>query len=70
MEYFDNIFALQPSKIVLSKPKNSEYKKIVITIKKKDYQIESFTEKQTFHKNVSFDEVVSFCNNTVGKQFF
>lgn len=70
MEYFDNIFALQPSKIVLSKPKNSEYKKIVITKKKKDYQIESFTEKQAFHKNVSFDEVVSFCNNTVGKQFF
>lgn len=41
-------------RMILSKPdKSAEYKKITVTRKNNQYQIEKFTEKQAFHENVS-----------------
>ena len=40
-------------RMILSKPdKSAEYKKIVVTHKGENYQIEKFTERQAFHENV------------------
>ena len=45
--------------MVLSKPeKTAEYRKITITQKAANYQIEKFTEKQAFHENVSREELI------------
>ena len=46
-------------RMVLSKPeKTAEYRKITITQKAANYQIEKFTEKQAFHENVSREELI------------
>ena len=46
-------------RMVLSKPeKTAEYRKITITQKVANYQIEKFTEKQAFHENVSREELI------------
>lgn len=45
--------------MILSKPeKTAEYRKITITQKAANYQIEKFTEKQAFHENVSREELI------------
>ena len=46
-------------RMILSKPeKTAEYRKITITQKATNYQIEKFTEKQAFHENVSKEELI------------
>jgi len=55
------------NKIIISKPsaKNSNYKKIVIELKGKKYQISQYTEKQVFHENVEEKALASKCVNIV-----
>ena len=48
-------------KIVLSNPKDTKFKKIVITKKDKGYQAEKFTDKQAFHENLNDNQVALFC---------
>ncbi len=46
-------------RMILSKPdKSAEYKKITVTRKENQYQIEKFTEKQAFHENVNKEELL------------
>lgn len=56
--------------IVLSKPKNCEYRKIQIVRKAKDYQLECYTQKQVFHKNFSKQEVADYLEQELGEHFF
>lgn len=51
------IFESGAHKAVLSKGKNSEYKKITIAKMPKFYQIAKCTEKQVFHENVQPDKI-------------
>lgn len=48
-----------PDRIIISKPssKESEYKKIDINIKEKNYQIAKYTDKQVFHENTAKDKL-------------
>ena len=55
-EAWDAGLADRPSKIILSKPgKAQTYKKIVLVRKKDYYQMEQYTDKQVFHRNVAPD---------------
>lgn len=69
--YFDEIFACDLAKLVLSKPvgKTAKYKKIVISRKKDGFQIEKFTQTQVFHENVSAKEVRIFCEELLGTEY-
>lgn len=60
---FNEIVAAMPQKIVFSKPKvkTEGYKKIVITVKGKDYQAEKFTDKQAFHDNITASDLAQYC---------
>ena len=71
MDKLHEIFASGPDRITVSKPSSKEviYKKAVITKMKDGYQIEKFTQKQAFHKNVTPDEAESFCRSVMGKSF-
>lgn len=66
-EIFSNAFV----KAVISKPstKTSEFKKINITRKKDNVQVEKFTQKQAFHENMSLAEAKAFCEKYVGVEF-
>lgn len=65
MEYIGAIFGDTINRAVISNPakKAAEIKKAVITLKNiggtEKYQIESFTEKQAFHKNVKKADIAS-----------
>ncbi|MEG0753884.1 MAG: methyltransferase, partial [Angelakisella sp.] len=50
-------------RLVLSKPRSKTipYKKTVISKKAGSYQIEQFTEKQAFHRNIAEGELFDFC---------
>ncbi|MEG0542561.1 MAG: SAM-dependent methyltransferase [Angelakisella sp.] len=50
-------------RLVLSKPRSKTilYKKTVISKKAGGYQIEQFTEKQAFHRNIAEGELFDFC---------
>ncbi len=59
LTHLNNISALAPSKVVLSKPatKRQELKKIVAERKESDYQLSKYTEKQVFHENISPEDL-------------
>ena len=65
MEYIGAVFGEVITRAVISNPakKSSELKKAVITLKNiggtEKYQIESFTEKQAFHKNVEKADIAA-----------
>lgn len=63
VNYFSSMFASDLSKIIISKPRNKEedYKKIVVEKKGSGYQISKYTEKQVFHENLNYPEVVNRC---------
>jgi len=58
-ETIEKFFSEKIYKIVISKPekKNSQFKKLVISKQKNGYQLEKFTDKQVFHKNVKFESL-------------
>ena len=61
----NDIFSEEIIKLVISNKVNKDvkYNKINILLKeiktKKYYQIEKFTDKQVFHKNISLEEIKS-----------
>lgn len=57
-EAMDEIFAVNPLRIIISKPigKDAQFRKITITQKENGFQIEKLTDKQAFHENISFEE--------------
>lgn len=59
-----------PYKLVLSKAKNCEYRKVQILKKAKNYQIEKYTQKQVFHENLSIEELESYLLKELGIHFF
>ena len=67
----DDIFNNNIYQVVLSKATktNLEYKKITIKKLKDYFQISSFTQKQVFHSNVSFNEVKNICLENLQNNF-
>lgn len=55
------IFENNIKKIILSNPKDTKFKKIVISKLDSLFQAEKFTEKQVFHENMKKDQVALFC---------
>lgn len=60
-----------PYKIIISKPvsKTGEYQKIVIELKKNNYQISKYTEKQVFHENLKKTELAQRCDELITDSF-
>ena len=65
MEYLGAIFGDSIVRAVISNPakKSADIRKVVISLKNiggaEKYQIESFTEKQAFHKNIEKQDIVA-----------
>lgn len=59
-----------PYKLVLSKAKNCEYRKVQILKKEKNYQIEKYTQKQVFHENLDKEELEVYLLQELGTHFF
>ena len=55
------IFKESIVKIVLSNPKDTKYKKIVISKYEGGFQAEKLTEKQAFHENLKANQLALFC---------
>ena len=60
-DYLENIFKNKPLKIIVSNGKNSEYKKIVLTLIDNNYMVEKFTQKQAFHEHLKIEECIDYC---------
>ena len=58
-EYIEKIFSYKPEKLVISKPvsKQSEYKRINVSMISGFYQISKYTDKQVFHENLKENAV-------------
>ena len=69
-EVIYKIFENDIHKAVLSKGKDSEYKKITVAKMPKFYQIAKCTEKQVFHENVPFDKIAERTSELMSGQFF
>ena len=69
--YIERIFENKASKIVISKPasKQSEFKKITVSLMPKFYQIAKYTEKQVFHENITADKIAERCFEIVENEF-
>lgn len=67
----EKIINLKTYKIILSNPvnKDSKYKKVHVKLKKDSYQIESFTETQVFHQNMSFYEIKEYLIEAIKSDF-
>lgn len=67
----DELLAVSPEKIVLSKPlsKANKYKKIVIIKKSDMFAVEKFTEKQAFHEKIDRSELSGLCTEQLGCDF-
>lgn len=70
IEEITKIMEEKPYHIILSKAKNSEYKRIQIFQKEENYQIEKYTEKQVFHQTASIDNIESYVNQELGIHFY
>lgn len=68
-ELIKEILTNEIKKIVLSNPKGTKFKKIVISKKECGYQAEKFTETQAFHENMSDDQVALFCYTLMEEGF-
>lgn len=69
-ETIEELMQSLPYKIILSKAKNCEYRKVQILKKEKDYQIEKYTQKQVFHENILAGEVQDYLIRELGVHFF
>lgn len=61
----DKIFKDNILKVILSNPRLSDYKKIVIEKKSSGYQITKFTDKQVFHENKKLNEIVNYIEESM-----
>jgi len=70
-QYVEQIFTNNPLKTIVSKPisKNNRYKKIVIENKESYYQASKYTEKQVFHENLTYIQVIDFCTTQLESDF-
>ena len=68
-EIIYKIFGNDIKKAVLSKGRDSEYKKITISKMPKFYQIAKCTEKQVFHENIQPDEIANRVFELMSGQF-
>lgn len=69
-EAIHNLMLSQPYKIVLSKPKNTDYRKVQILKKEKNYQIERYTKTQVFHENVDEVQLAAYLGQELGIHFY
>ena len=60
IQIIKEIFENDILKAVLSNPKDTKYKKIVITRKECGFQAEKFTQTQAFHENLSDEQLALF----------
>ena len=62
-DYIKRIFENDIQKAVFSKPvnKDGEFKKITVSRMPKFFQVAKFTEKQVFHENIDFSNIVERC---------
>lgn len=63
------IFKNKIIKAVLSNPKETKYKKIIISKTEQGFQAEKFTETQAFHENLNDDQVVLFAYSCMDSGF-
>ena len=68
-EKINQIFDEDIRKVVLSNGKNTDYKKIVLSRIKDDFQAEKFTDKQAFHEKVATKKVVDYCEECMESGF-
>ena len=68
-EKINQIFDEDIRKVVLSNGKNTDYKKIVLSRIKDDFQAEKFTDKQAFHEKVATKKVVDYCEECMENGF-
>ena len=69
-EQIHDILQSLPYKLILSKAKNCEYRKVQILKKEKNYQIEKYTQKQVFHENLDKEELEVYLLQELGTHFF
>ncbi len=69
--YIEKIFNDNLSKAVISKPKDkqSEFKKITVTLMKDYYQVAKYTEKQVFHENIKKEKLTERIMSLAGDNF-
>ena len=69
--YIEKIFNENLQKAVISKPKNkqSEFKKITVSLMKDFYQIAKYTEKQVFHENIKKENILNRVEELIGDNF-
>ena len=68
-EQIHDILQSLPYKLILSKAKNCEYRKVQILKKEKNYQIEKYTQKQVFHENLDKEELEVYLLQELGTLF-
>ncbi|MCI8992382.1 MAG: SAM-dependent methyltransferase [Eubacterium sp.] len=68
-EKLEAVFAGDIDKIVLSNGKESEYRKITLEKREKEYQAEKFTQKQAFHETVCTGSVRTYCEEQFAAGF-
>ena len=69
-EQIHDILQSLPYKLILSKAKNCEYRKVQILKKEKNYQIEKYTQKQVLHENLDKEELEVYLLQELGTHFF
>lgn len=69
-EQIHDILQSLPYKLIRSKAKNCEYRKVQILKKEKNYQIEKYTQKQVFHENLDKEELEVYLLQELGTHFF
>lgn len=69
-ETIEELMQSLPYKMILSKAKNCEYRKVQILKKEKNYQVEKYTQKQVFHENISAEEMKDYLERELGVHFF
>lgn len=62
-QYLETMLKTEIQKIIISNPfsKLEEYKKIIIENKGKTYQIAKYTDKQVFHENIIYEDLLNRC---------
>ncbi|MBE5939587.1 MAG: SAM-dependent methyltransferase [Lachnospiraceae bacterium] len=70
-QYIELMIKADVQKIIISNPvsKTETYKKIVVENKGKTYQISCYTDKQVFHENVTWEDLVNRCAELTENHF-
>ena len=60
-QYLETMLKAEIQKIIISNPfsKSEEYKKIIIESKGKTYQVAKYTDKQVFHENITYEDLLN-----------